>query len=106
MAECNNTKGFKESMDAYFSELANQNRPKLHTFKTAKDGFKSDKIIKDCFVCLEDFSEFDLDYIQCKCGEKICMDCVKYKFEQSGYKHPKCPHCKIIWGKDIMKNLV
>ena len=77
----------------------------LYSFKTAKDGYKSDEIT-ECLICLEDVYEFDLDYIQCKCGEKICMDCVKYKFEQSSDKHPECPHCKTIWDKDIMKNVV
>lgn len=75
-----------------------------HPFKT-EDGYKSDEITS-CFMCLEDFFELDLDYIQCECGEKICMDCVKYNFEQSGDKHPECPHCKTIWDKDITKNVV
>lgn len=67
-------------------------------FRTAKAGYKSDEIT-DCFMCLEDFSEFDLNYIKCECGEKFCMDCVKYTIEKNINKRFECLQCKKIWNK-------
>lgn len=89
-----NTKNFQESIDEYFDKCAN-----LNIFKTTKDDYKNDEIL-ECYMCLEDFSEFEKDYIQCECGEKICIDCVKYKFKKNS---GECPYCKKIWNKEFCK---
>ena len=37
--------------------------------------------ITECYMCLEDFYEFEENYFQCDCGEKTCLSCINYKIK-------------------------